>query len=104
VNGAADRDAGETAAAGTTTTTTTTAAAAAAAADAPPGGLQEHTEAGRDDGARRPPLLVAVVVAPDGEAQTVADARLAASRLARVGRRLQATWAEEEGKGVGGGG
>lgn len=50
-----------------------------------------------DDGSRRPPLLVAVVVAPDGETQTVAEARLAASRLARVGRRLQATWAEEEG-------
>ncbi|KAB5554988.1 hypothetical protein GE09DRAFT_1123143 [Coniochaeta sp. 2T2.1] len=48
-------------------------------------------------GSNRPPLLVAVVVAPDGESQTVADARLAASRLARVGRRLQAQWAEEDG-------
>jgi hypothetical protein len=50
-----------------------------------------------DDGSRQPPLLVAVVVTPDGESQTVADARLAASRLARVGRRLQLTWAKEEG-------
>lgn len=59
------------------------------------GGYEATEDA--DDGSRRPPLLVAVVVAPDGESQTVADARLAASRLARVGRRLQATWAEEEG-------
>ncbi|KAB5539545.1 hypothetical protein GE09DRAFT_1139312 [Coniochaeta sp. 2T2.1] len=52
---------------------------------------------GDGDASNRPPLLVAVVVAPDGESQTVADARLAASRLARVGRRLQAQWAEEDG-------
>ncbi|KAH8911047.1 hypothetical protein BR93DRAFT_956039 [Coniochaeta sp. PMI_546] len=48
------------------------------------------------DGSKRPPLLVAVVVAPDGESQTIADARVAAARLARVGRRLQARWAEED--------
>jgi hypothetical protein len=56
------------------------------------------------DGSTRPPLLVAVVVAPDGESQTVADARVAAARLARVGRRLQARWAEEEGGGQNGDG
>jgi hypothetical protein len=49
-----------------------------------------------DGDAKRPPLLVAVVVAPDGESQTVADASVAAGRLASVGRRLQARWVEEE--------
>ncbi|OIW28531.1 hypothetical protein CONLIGDRAFT_681485 [Coniochaeta ligniaria NRRL 30616] len=67
-----------------------------------PGGAGLEADGG--DGSKRPPLLVAVVVTPDGESQTVADARVAAARLARVGRRLQARWAEEEDGGQNGDG
>lgn len=57
-------------------------------------------------GSNTPPMLVALVVAPGTDetgAPLLVDARRAAARLERVGREVQARWAEVETPGGGGG-
>ncbi|RYP58056.1 hypothetical protein DL769_009131 [Monosporascus sp. CRB-8-3] len=55
-----------------------------------------------EEGVNTPPMLVGVVVAPS--ADEALDARRAAARLERVGRGVQARWAEASRQGDGNGG
>lgn len=54
----------------------------------PPAGVSSSS-------ANAPPMLIGVVVAPSGDGAMAAEARQAAGRLERVGRRVQAVWVEE---------
>ncbi|RYP35091.1 hypothetical protein DL767_003996 [Monosporascus sp. MG133] len=59
-------------------------------------------DAEEEEGVNTPPLLVGIVVAPS--ADEALDARRAAARLERVGRVVQARWAEASRQGDGDGG
>ncbi|RYP78455.1 hypothetical protein DL771_000640 [Monosporascus sp. 5C6A] len=59
-------------------------------------------DAEEEEGVNTPPMLVGVVVAPS--ADEVLDARRAAARLERLGRVVQARWAETSQQGDGDGG
>ncbi|RYP20512.1 hypothetical protein DL765_002757 [Monosporascus sp. GIB2] len=59
-------------------------------------------DAEEEEGVNTPPMLVGVVVAPS--ADEALDARRAAARLERVGRVVQARWAEASRQGDGNGG
>ncbi|KAI1418624.1 hypothetical protein F5Y13DRAFT_3546 [Hypoxylon sp. FL1857] len=66
------------------------------ALDDPTGATTPTLEAGEEEGedANTPPMFVGLVVAPS--ADEARDARRAAARLERVGREIQARWAEAQ--------
>ncbi|KAI1497111.1 hypothetical protein F5X99DRAFT_413428 [Biscogniauxia marginata] len=91
--------AGDSSAASTITEGPSTGAGVGAAAAARLRGGTGDPEQDDDEDADAPPMLLGIVVAPT--ADEAREARRAAAKLERVGREIQARWAEAQGRGRG---